>query len=195
MLLVLAGAAACPSAGHYLILDEPPIKADAIVVLAGARVERWLEAVDLYREGFAPVVALSPGIVEPAEERLRSMGVHYPTDIELARDTMAQLGVPPTAITMLPGPVDNTADEAEAARDVALARGWTGLVVVTSKYHSRRTRFAFERALRGTGIAVRVVASRHDVVQADRWWTSRADLRYVISELQKLLAYRLGLDR
>ena len=195
MLLVLAGAAACPYTGHYLILDDPPSKADAIVVLAGARAERWLEGVDLYREGFAPVVVLSPGIVEPAEERLRSMGVRYPTDIELARDTMTQLGVAPSAITVLPGPVDNTADEAEAARDVARGHGWTRLLVVTSKYHTRRTRFAFERALRGTGVAVEVVASRHDVVQADRWWTSRADLRYVISELQKLLAYRLGLDR
>ncbi|MEO8523069.1 MAG: YdcF family protein, partial [Acidobacteriota bacterium] len=43
-----------PFAGRYLVLEQPLEHADAIVVLAGARVERWLEAVDLYRAGWAP---------------------------------------------------------------------------------------------------------------------------------------------
>ena len=192
LLAVLLGAFACPRAGHYLIVDEPLRPADVIVVLAGTRVERWLEAVDLYREGRAAAILLSSGIVEPAETRLRALGIRYPSDIELTRDAMVQLGVPASAITAFPDTVDNTAEEAVVAHRFALERGWRSLIVVTSKYHTRRSRFAFERQLRGTGISVQVRGSRYDESQPDRWWKRRSDFRFVTWELQKLAAYRLG---
>lgn len=194
-LVVLLGAAACPYAGHYLILDEPLQPADAIVVLAGSPAERWLEGVDLYREKLAPQVILSPGIVEPAEARVRAMGIRLPARVDLARDAMLQLGVPAAAISVLPSTVDNTADEAALTRSLLVQRGWTSIIVVTSKYHTRRTRFAFARELSGSGVRIQVRGSRYDEVSPDRWWTHRSDLRDVVSELQKLAAYRLGLGK
>jgi uncharacterized SAM-binding protein YcdF (DUF218 family) len=98
-------------------------------------------------------------------------------------------------MTVLPHPVDNTADEAAQTRPVALQRGWTSLIVVTSKYHTRRTGYAFEREFAGTSVRIQVKGSRHDRVSPDGWWRSRSDLRYVVSELQKLVAYRLGLGK
>ena len=192
--LVLLTAAACPYAGRYLIIESPVQPADAILVLAGSRADRWLEAVDLYKEKMAPHILLSPGIVEPAELKVRQMGIRFPAEVELVRDAMAQLDVPVSAMTVLPRAVDNTADEAAVARGVLAERGWTSLIVVTSKYHTRRTLFAFERAFAGSGVRVQVKGSRHDDVSPDGWWRSRSDLRYVISELQKLAAYRLGLS-
>jgi uncharacterized SAM-binding protein YcdF (DUF218 family) len=91
--------------------------------------------------------------------------------------------------------VDNTADEAAQMRTLALARGWKRLIVVTSKYHTRRTRFAFAREFRGTDIRVQVRGSRYDGASPDDWWKHRSDLRYVVSELQKLVAYQLGLSK
>jgi uncharacterized SAM-binding protein YcdF (DUF218 family) len=201
LLLVCCGAsllftaAACPYAGHYLIVEDALEPSDAIVVLAGARAERWLEAVDLYRERMAPRIVLSPGMVEPAERRLRGMGIRLPSEAELARDAIVQLGVPASAVTVLPSPVDNTADEAAQTRAVALAHGWTSLIITTSKYHSRRTRYAFRREFSGTPVRVHIRASRYDEVSPDGWWKHRRDVRYVVSELQKLAAYRLGLGR
>ena len=192
--LVLGLAAlAFPYAGRFLIIDDPVRPADAIVVLDSRGAERWLEGVDLYKEQFATHLVLSPGIIRPAEVKVRQMGVRYPTQAELVRDAMTQLGVPPTAIVVLPRAVDNTAEEAAVTRPIVLERGWTSIIVVTSKYHTRRTRFAFQREFAGTGVQVQVKGSRHDEVMADGWWRSRSDLRYVISELQKLAAYRLGL--
>lgn len=192
LLAVLFGAFACPRAGHYLIIDEPLQPADAIIVLAGARVERWLEAVDLYREDKAGAILLSSGIVEKAERQLRAMGVRYPSEVELTRDAMVQLGIPAAAITAFRETVDNTAEEAVAAHRFALERGWRSVIVVTSKYHTRRARFAFERQLRGSGISVQVRGSRYDEARPDQWWKHRADFRFVTWELQKLAAYRLG---
>lgn len=195
ILLGVAAAAACPYAGRYLIVEDRLEPADAILALAGPRTVRWLEAVDLYREGLAPNILLSPGIVEEAEVELRARGIRYPSEAELVRDAMVQLGVPAPAITIIKGSVDNTADEAARTKAIALEKGWTRLIVVTSKYHTRRTKYAFERELRDTGIRVQMKGSRYDGAQPDGWWRSRSDLRYVVSELQKLAAYQLGLGK
>jgi uncharacterized SAM-binding protein YcdF (DUF218 family) len=192
---VIGAAAACPYAGRFLVIDEPLRAADALVVLAGPRSVRWLEAVDLYREGLAPTIVISPGIVEAAEVELRARGIRYPSQAEIVRDAMVQVGVPASAITTLPASVDNTADEASQTRPLVLARGWTGIIVVTSKYHTRRTRFAFQREFRNTPVRIQVRGSRYDGASPDDWWKRRGDVRYVISELEKLAAYRLGLGR
>ena len=192
---VLAIVAGCPYAGQYLIVDRPLQKADAIVVLAGAQVDRWLEAVDLYREGLAPLIVMSPGYVDPLGDDLRARGIRLPRDIDVHRDAMLQLGVPASAIEIMPHGYDNTADEAAGVRTIAQPRGWKRLIVVTSKYHTRRSLFAFNRELRGSGIEVQVRGSRYDRVQPGGWWRNRSDLRFVVSELQKLAAYRLGLGK
>lgn len=193
LLFVAVAAWFFPRAGRYLVVRETLEKSDAIVVLAGSRVERWREAIHLYREGWAPLVVLSPGRVEEAEVSLREMGVRYPSDAELARDALVQLQVPASAVSILPGSLDNTAQEGQAVRAVAIARGWKQVIVVTSKYHTRRVDFAFARELRGTGVNAIVHPSRYDTATPDSWWRTRADFRFVVSELQKLLAYRLGL--
>lgn len=191
---LLATAAACPFAGRYLIVDRPVEPADAIVVLAGARVERWLEAVDLFSEKKAALMLLSPGRIEAAEESLRQRGIRFPLDVDVARDAMIQMGVPAGAVEVIPRSLDNTAQEAASVREMALARRWTSLIVVTSKYHTRRALYAFEREFRGTGVGIQIRGSRHDPARPDGWWRRRGDARWVASELQKLLAYRLGLE-
>jgi uncharacterized SAM-binding protein YcdF (DUF218 family) len=189
----VATAAFLPFAGRYLSVNEPLERSDAIFVLGGARAERWLEGVDLHREGWAPLIVLSPGYSEGAERQLRELGIRYPSEVELARDAMIQLKVPPPAIVILPGELDNTAQEAIAIRARVEREGWTALIVVTSVYHSRRVQVAFRREFRDTRVKVIVRASRYDNATPRRWWSNRGDIRYVAAELQKLILYRLGL--
>jgi uncharacterized SAM-binding protein YcdF (DUF218 family) len=193
LLALLAFSCFLPFAGRYLVHEQPLARADAIVVLSGSRVERWMEGVELYHEGWAPLVVLSPGRIEDAEIRLRASGVRFPADADLIRDAMIQMRVPREAIAELPSPLDNTAQEAAAVHERAIAAGWRRVIVVTSKYHTRRTGFAFNRELEGTGIEVIVRGTRHDSIEPTRWWTDRHDVRWVASELPKLAAYRLGL--
>ena len=198
VLLVLAAATAAAVwlvvyGGRYLQHEDPLQKADAIFVLGGARVERWLEAYDLYRDGYAPVILLSPERAEPAETLLRSRGVRFPSTPELQQAALVQLGVPPSAILAPAGWVDNTAQEGNVLRAAVQARGWKRLIVVTSKYHTRRSGFAMRRALRGTGTEVIMRASRYDPSHPAAWWRSRADIRFGATEWIKLVLYRLGL--
>ena len=195
VLLAMAGGAwFIVYGGRHLQHEDPLVKADAIFVLAGTRLERALEAVDLYQEGFAPVIVLSPGRPEPGERLVRARGIRFPTDAELVRDAMMQMGIPAAAIVATDGFVDNTAQEANLLRAMVQARGWRRVIVITSKYHTRRSAFAFRRGLEGTGAQAVIRASRHDPSDPARWWRFRADFRFVTSEWQKLIAYRLGLE-
>lgn len=181
------------SAGRYLQHEDPLQKADAIFVLAGTRAERWLEAYELYKAGYAPLIVLSPGRTEPAERLLRERGIRFPPDVDLEQDALLQLGVPAAAIVATRGYVDNTAQEADLLRALVQSHRWRRVIVVTSKYHTRRSGFAFRRALAGTGAEVVMRASRYDPFDPANWWRTRADFRFTVTEWQKLVLYRFGI--
>ena len=194
LLLVFAGGAwFFYYGGRFLQRDDPLQKADAILMLGGARAERCLEAYELYKEGFAPLIVLSPGRLEQAEVLLRDKGVRLPPEVDLQRDVLRQLGVPLDRTLTLPVSVDNTAQEAEALHDLARARGWRRVIVVTSKYHTRRSRFGFRREFDSSGTEIIVRSSRFDPSDPAHWWRARPDVRFVLEEWGKLIAYRMGL--
>lgn len=193
-LIALAlGVYAFLNVGRFLTTDDPLQSADAIAVLAGTRMDRPLEAVDLYRRGLAPRIVLTRQTSERSFKTLAQQGIVLPADAEITRDVLVRLGIPGEAIVVPSTVHDNTAQEAQTIRQLAMDNRWRRLIIVTSKYHVRRARFALRRELAGTGIEVEVRGSRYEDVNPDRWWTRRADWRWVLSEGGKLVAYELGL--
>ena len=88
--------------------------------------------------------------------------------------------------------MDNTAEEALAAARIA-AR--TRL----DEHHRRHLAVphaafpvCIPTGVEGTGIDVQVRGTRYDDIDPDQWWKRRGDFRFVSWELQKLIAYRLG---
>jgi len=191
--LILGGVWLLLEGGRFLQHEDPLEHADAIFVLAVTRMERPLEAVDLYKAGWAPVIVLSPGRSEPAERMIWARGIGFPSQVAVIRDAMEQLGVPASAIVANDGYVDNTASEANLLRALVISHHWHRVIVVTSKYHVRRAGFAFRRGLDGTGARVLMRASRYDLSDPAHWWQIRADVRFGVSEWGKLVLYWLGL--
>jgi uncharacterized SAM-binding protein YcdF (DUF218 family) len=190
LFLFLAGL--LPFAGRALYHEDALEKADAVMVLAGERVVRWLEAHELVREGWAPRVVLSGGYREPLEQQILDRGIRIPSEGEVARNALLQLGHAPNTVEII-GYTDNTAAEALTLRTTALARGWSRIIVVTSKLHTRRAGFAMRRELDGTGVRVIVRASRFDDDDPAQYWRKRRTVRMVLSEMPKMAAYLLGL--
>jgi uncharacterized SAM-binding protein YcdF (DUF218 family) len=182
-----------PFAGRMLYHQDAIEKADVLFVLAGEPAQRWLEAYDLQREGYAPRIVLSAGYREPAVDALERRGVHIPSEGELARDALIALGAPQGSVSVMPGFPDNTADEGRLFRIEARANHWTSVIVVTSKLHTRRAGFAIRRELGDTNIRVLVRASRYDDDNPSVWWMKRRTIRTVLYEFPKLVAYGLGL--
>jgi uncharacterized SAM-binding protein YcdF (DUF218 family) len=192
-LLAAAAVAAFFFVGSYLAHEDTLAKADAIVVLAGTYMERPLEAADLYREGWAPRIVMGYGIQEPALDVLRQRGVATVRVEDLARNALEQLGIPHDAFVLPSRVHDNTAQEAQSVHALAAAKGWHRIIVVTSKFHLRRAGYAFRRELAGSGVEVVMHGSRYDNANPRRWWATRSDLRWMLSEAPKLAAYWLGL--
>ena len=85
--------------------------------------------------------------------------------------------------------VESTVDEAIAVRELALNRGWDGVMVVTDPYHSFRTRFIFRRELRNSGIDVYVRPLEGHWFRSPSWFIHPEGWRFAFLELVKFFSY------
>ena len=176
--------------GHWLVVEDPPARARAIVVLSGAMPVRAIEAAKLYREGYAPEVWLTHSS-EPAET-LGQMGI--PFDGEEHYDTLVLIheGVPAEAIHVLEQPIVNTADEIKvAASALARAKG-EAVIFVTTRAHTRRVRVLWRRLAHSQAQAM-VRAASGDSFDPRHWWRSTSDALDVVREILGLLNAWAGL--
>lgn len=193
LLLIVVGIGA-KTGGDLVTNEDPLVKSDAIYVLGGSWTERWLEATDLYKEGYAPVIIISRGNVEPGQAELERRGVRLPSSPEIGRTIMTErFGIPASAVRVLESYVDNTAAEAEAIRDTVRQQHWRRLIVITSRSSTRRAGFAMRRILAADGVEIIMRASRTDAFRPGQWLGSRSNFREVFYETPKLFAYWLGL--
>lgn len=194
VILLAVVAYAFTQVGRFLTNEDALQKADAIAVLAGTKMDRPLEAVDLYTQGYAPRIVLTYQIPEASFVALTARGIRVPADdADESRGIFITLGVPAEAIILPPRIHDNTAQEAQTLRELAQKNGWHRIIVVTSRYHLRRAGFAVRREMAGTGVEIEMHGTRYEHVDPDRWWTTRDDLQWVLDEGAKLIAYELGL--
>ncbi len=164
------------AAARFLIVQDPLEKADVIVVLSGGRRdERVRQAADLYQEGYAPVVLLSGG-----EEM---MGISIP---ELLRRQALAHGIPAAALLFEPGST-STAEQARNLRPMLEGRGVGRAIIVTSSYHTRRTRYLFRKTFAGSPVDIRVFPVQNDIFSPVAWWTREQDTESVVLEYIKLI--------
>ena len=196
LVVALMWGAAAPllrAIGAFLVENEPPQHADAIVVLAGGYPDRILEAVALYRDGWAPRILLGREPQNAGFRKLAQLGVQVPKLVEINRTIAEQMGVPADAISIIEQPAGSTYDEAQLVIDAVLRRGERTILLVTSKYHSHRAARIY-RFLAGDRVRIVVRAARDDDFDPDAWWRNRVSARRVVFEYQKLIAFQL-LDR
>lgn len=178
--------------GEFLAREDPLARADAIFVLAGTLIERPLEAADLHGAGYAPRIVVTRATAERATVQVEKRGIRVPTTFDLTKDLLLQLEIPEDALITPERIHDNTAEEARTLRALASQHGWRRVIVVSSKYHLRRASLACRHALRGTGVEIVMRGSRYDPSEPGRWWSRRRDIRWVASEVPKLIAYGVG---
>lgn len=175
--------------GKWLIRVDPLARADAIFVLDGMTPHRELEAVMLYREGWAPRVVLSRPRSDITDEMRRVFDLPQPRE-GLVR-LLLRSGVPASAIAVLDPTVDNTLQELHADFEYARAHGFRRVILVSSPYHTRRIRLIwgsrFEREIPAV-----VRATRYEPVDPTRWWRSRRSIQDVGHELAAIIHFYIG---
>src|SRR6266851_5242592 len=176
--------------GRWLVVEDQLVKARAIVVLSGSMPLRAIEAVKLYRDGYAPEIWLTHS-TEPGKT-LEGIGVPFSGEEYYNKLVLIHEGIPPEAIHVLEPPIVNTADEIKVAA-AALARGkGEAVILVTTKAHTRRVRLLWRRLATGQGRAI-VRAAAGDPFDPRHWWRTTSDALDVVREVLGLLNAWAGL--
>src|SRR5207249_498966 len=95
-----------------------------------------------------------------------------PWEGEASRRVLLARGVPAEAIVQLPAVVDSTKDEAQALRLYLEEHPGETVGVVTSKYHTRRTRMVMQHELGEAASRVKYFGAPTDGYDETNWWKS-----------------------
>jgi uncharacterized SAM-binding protein YcdF (DUF218 family) len=179
------------SIGEYLVTEYPLEKADAIAVLSGSVPDRILEAIDIYKRGYAPIIILTKEEKPPGYDELLSLGVKVPEGYDINQTIALKLGVPPTSIVIIDERADSTYNEERTLYNFLKERNLKSVILVTSKYHTVRATKLFNFLAQGEKIKLITRPSKYDTYDPRNWWNIRRDFKQVLFEYEKLAHYYL----
>jgi len=183
IILIAIAIVAFRSAGRLIVRNDPLAKSDAIIILGSQRIERTLEAGQLYREGWAPRVVVMRLRDLNRRSTLRAMGIDVPLYFDIQVSILRQMGVPASAIVEVREVVESTEGEARQVAGYARARGYKRIIVVTSTYHTRRASRYFRCLAHDVQTIVR--DTRYGGSDPDAWWQWPLDRVDVLGEWVK----------
>jgi uncharacterized SAM-binding protein YcdF (DUF218 family) len=168
--------------GEVLVRDEAPVRADAMIVLAGDfRGDRVLKACELARQGYAPVIIVSG-----------PTSFYGVNEADLAIRFATEHGCPAEVLKAFRFVAYSTSEEARKFQPELERREIHSVLVVTSNYHSARAGRTLERQF-GNRIGVRMIAAPDKFFAADNWWKTREGQKTVFFEYSKTIASIVGL--
>ncbi|MEM0996002.1 MAG: YdcF family protein [Bacteroidota bacterium] len=172
--------------GGFLVVEDPAERCDAIFVLSGNAQDRGQEAARLYHAGYAPTVVCLGGESNPA---LELYGIFVST-AEITRSVLQEAQVPEADIELLEEGT-STYEEFVAISEWCHRRSWDKIMVVSSRFHTRRIHAFFRLRLHFSGIQMVLRGARDRVFEEETWWKSEPGLIFVNNEYVKLLYYWL----
>lgn len=164
-------------AANLLIIREEPSKADVIVVLAGEQTgERINYAVNLYKKGYSKKLLLTGW----SQSRMADTAFKM-------KDQALKMGVPEDAILMETKST-STYENAAFSKEIIDDNSFNKVILVTSSYHSRRSKYVFQKVLNKQ---MKIISCPADVsyFKPNGWWNSKKGRRTLIDEYEKLIGY------
>ncbi|HEY2120900.1 MAG TPA: YdcF family protein [Candidatus Acidoferrum sp.] len=164
-------------AAESWIVNEPAARADAVVVMSDDNfyADRATEAAQLFRQGIAPIVVASGRRLRPSADMS-----------ELTEHDLIERGVPKEKILRFPNDADAMIDQVTLVEKFAVEHGWKKLLVVTSNYQTRRTRYIFQKTA-PHGLEISVASARDGDFDPELWWEKRKSIKDFINEVVGML--------
>jgi len=171
--------------GRALVEDDGPTKADVIVVLGGDEWGTRIEtAARLVRAGFAPLVLISGA---PA--------IYDSNEADLAIPFIVRRGYPAKWFVALRNRATSTGEECVLLIPELERRKVSGMILVTSEFHTARAARAFRAAARAGNfhVDIHVVPAPDPYFHPSSWWRAREGRKIALGEWEKTVAYALGI--
>jgi uncharacterized SAM-binding protein YcdF (DUF218 family) len=156
--------------GAKLVISDDVVRSDVIILLGGegSSSERSKKAAELFKDGYATKVLLTDGgndLIEELTSRVEA------------------LGVPKTSI-LIEDKSQSTFDNAKYTMRILTKEGMKSALVVTTDWHTLRTKLTFEKAYRNSGIQLHYIAAPSE-------WTQHSIRENVPMEWVKIIYYKL----
>ena len=158
--------------------------------LGGQPPFREIEAAKLYRDGWAPRIVIVRGARREEAKALDDLRIEITESWELSREVLIRQGVPPSAILVPEEEAEGTLEESQVAVR-ALKPENRPVILVTSKYHTRRARLTWNHVTNDRSRAI-VRAAGQDPFDPSRWWRERRFVLAVVREYLGLVNYYAG---
>lgn len=159
-----------PSLYTYLDVSESPKTVDVIVILDGGLGERTRYGGELYRQGYGRNIIIS-GNINNIATRLNILQSY---DV-------------PSSVLRFTGEAHSTYEEAHLVLEKLEDLGVNSALIITNKYHSRRTHATYEHIFAQSNIKF-TVASPEEVFESTEWWNSRI-AGNIAAEYPKMVYY------
>jgi uncharacterized SAM-binding protein YcdF (DUF218 family) len=171
--------------GEFLVFDERPREADAVVVLnTGLEYyPRLMEAARLFRDGVAGKIVINGNRKTDALRSLENKGfTRCCSWFEDALRILLLLGVPRSEVIAISvEDAYDTVSEAQALGDELVRRGLTRIIITTSKFHTRRAHYIWNK-IYGGRLEIWAVSAKTDPYDPYRWWKEGRQVRWVLAE-------------
>ena len=178
--------------GKFLVLDEVPVPCDAAVVL-NTGVEyypRIMEAANLYRQGYVKKIVIDGNRKTDSLRELEKMG--FESCCKWYEDRLRifeLLDVPRDDVSAISAEdVYDTVGEAEVVGHALIERQAKQVLIVTSKYHTRRASYIWTSMYKEK-MKIRCVSAKEDPYDPRSWWKEGRQIRWVLAEYGAWLYY------
>jgi len=176
--------------GGFLVVEQRPTKSDVIVILNGRDTERAVAAVDLYNRGMSTQIAVPRGVKQAGTDEFRRRARGVMGGKSFLQRAVEAMGVPAEAFEVIGGGAGSTYEEAKATYEYAKEREYRSVVIVTSKWHSRRAYKTFASVLgEDPHMRVTICPAEYDTYDAKNWWKHEDQVELVVREYSRLLYY------
>lgn len=120
-------------AGNFLVVSDTPQKSDIIIILSGDKGERMEEGARLFHEGYADKILVSGGVIYNNVTAASLIKLHA-MDLKIDEDKI-----------LTEDKADSTYENALFCKSILKEHNYRSAIIVTSNYHTRRTKMIFER--------------------------------------------------
>jgi uncharacterized SAM-binding protein YcdF (DUF218 family) len=158
-------------AGSFLIFNEPPRRADVIIVIDGGASEEL--GIKYFHLDYAPYLLFTRATIAIRDQAIAE---DVPTD-RMILETRA----------------DSTYENAAYSKAIMQQRGFKSALVVALNYHSRRTMLNFLQVFQHTGTGFTFSAAADPSFNPTSWWTSARNIRHILREYCGIVSLYLGM--
>jgi uncharacterized SAM-binding protein YcdF (DUF218 family) len=159
--------------GWYLSPQDVLEKVDAIVVVSGGdNNARISKGVQLYKEGWAPILMYSGAAAEGEVSNAEAM-----------KNISAKMGVPKKNI-VIEEESKTTVENAQFSAKIIKESGFKSVILVTSPYHQRRTYELFKKELPDVKIINQSALDEN--WRKKGWWQNNVGRFLTVGELSKI---------